>query len=265
MQVNRKAVDERSEMTSEWRIRGEAEEQSLEDRTATRLRDLVESGRMAPGEQLMSEPELARTLGVSRPTLRVALSILVADRLLVRRRGVGTFIASPEPSLFSGFERLRGAAESIALNGQIPGVTGLDVRHMAASEYVAERLSLDVGAPVVRLHRTFTADGIAVMFAEEWISEEFLSPVSCLDDFGVDDSLYQRLTDLGFAVRRVAARFVPTNADDDLAEQLSTNRGTPILLLEQSHYADSVPDRVVMFSNNYHEPARIDIQIVRRG
>lgn len=252
-------------MIADWKVRPEGEESTLEDRTVSRLRSLIESGDIAPGAQLMAEPELATTLGVSRPTLRAAIAILAADKLLVRRRGIGTFVASQAASFYNGFERLRGTAESLLLNGQAPGVTGLDVAHTAADPTVADRMKIREGSLVVRIRRTFTADGSAVMFAEEWIPEEFLKPTTSLDDFTAEDSLYQRLTKLGLTINHVTARFVPMNADRYIAEHLATSRGRPILLLEQSHYTDSVQDRVVLFSNNYHEPERIDIQIVRRG
>jgi GntR family transcriptional regulator len=249
---------------TDWKVRSASEELGLEDRTATQLRALIESGSIPPGEQLSSEPELAKILGVSRPTLRVAISILVADRLLVRKRGVGTFVAAAS-SLSNGYERLRGTTETISLNGQEPGVRHLDVQHGFAPLRVAEELGVEEGAPVLKLMRTFTADRVPVMFAEEWIPLDLLAPESVFDDFGDQDSLYQRLTEIGLPIRRVVARFVPTNATGLVAASLEAEIGEPLLLLEQLHYADSVPDRVVMFSDNYHHTGRIDVQIVRRG
>lgn len=250
---------------TDWGIRLAAEKQGLEDRTVTRLRSLIREGQIAPGEQLPSEPELARILGISRPTLRSAISELVADQLLVRRRGVGTFVASSPPALSHGFEHLRGSAESIELNGQAAGTTDLEVRHESATPELAECLGAEEGAAVVRITRTRTADGAPVMYAEEWIPEDLLPERTSLDDFGFDDSLYARLADVQLTVRRVVARFVPTLADDDLAKRLDTAVGTPVLLLEQRHYSDSETDRVVMFSNNYHNTQRIDLHTVRRG
>lgn len=250
---------------TDWNVRVAVEEQGLEDRTATRLRALVQSGSIAPGEKLSSEPELARILGVSRPTLRVAISVLVADRLLVRRRGVGTFVTAAAPALSNGFERLRGTAEIITLNGQTPGIRGLDMRHETVPPRVAEHLGLEAGAQALHISRTFTADGVPVMFAEEWIPEDLLSPSSLLDDFSADDSLYQRLSEVGLAVARVVARFVPAITDRRLAERLDSSIGEPVLLLEQHHYVDSYPDRVAMFSENHHNVTRIDVQVVRRG
>jgi GntR family transcriptional regulator len=59
------------------------------------LRDEIRAGRLKPGDQLPSEPELANLHGMARMTARRAIEALLADGLLVRRRGRGTFVASP--------------------------------------------------------------------------------------------------------------------------------------------------------------------------
>src|SRR3712207_5462994 len=114
--------------SSEWSIRTEDEGVRLEDRAVALVRELIRSGSLAPGEQLPSEPQLARRLGISRPTLRAALAELVADRLLVRRKGVGTFVAANPPHVSQGLERLIGTAASIRGLGRSPGTVDLRVR-----------------------------------------------------------------------------------------------------------------------------------------
>ncbi|HYF19978.1 MAG TPA: GntR family transcriptional regulator, partial [Ramlibacter sp.] len=54
----------------------------------------IESGRWGPGDCLPSETELAAALGVSIGTLRHAVDELVAEHILVRRQGRGTFVAT---------------------------------------------------------------------------------------------------------------------------------------------------------------------------
>ena len=58
-----------------------------------RLRDEIERGDYKPGDQLPAEPELIQQFGVSRITVRQALSDLAAEGLVVRRHGKGTFVA----------------------------------------------------------------------------------------------------------------------------------------------------------------------------
>ncbi|NCC23637.1 MAG: GntR family transcriptional regulator [Deltaproteobacteria bacterium] len=59
------------------------------------LRREIRQGDLVPGDRLPSEHVLAETYGIGRPTARQALEILVHEGLLVRRRGSGTFVASP--------------------------------------------------------------------------------------------------------------------------------------------------------------------------
>ena len=59
-----------------------------------------------PGEQLPSEPDLARRLGVSRATLREAMRTFETQGLIRRQQGVGTFVLRPSHVLESGLEVL---------------------------------------------------------------------------------------------------------------------------------------------------------------
>jgi GntR family transcriptional repressor for pyruvate dehydrogenase complex len=59
---------------------------------------LILSGRFRPGDRLPSERELAAHLGVSRPTVRLALGLLAEHGLVETRVGSGTFVV-PSPEL----------------------------------------------------------------------------------------------------------------------------------------------------------------------
>src|SRR5215213_1255481 len=63
---------------------------------ARALEKAIEVGRLPRGSKLESELDLAEQLGISRPTMRVAIKQLVDKGLLIRRRGLGTTIA-PKP------------------------------------------------------------------------------------------------------------------------------------------------------------------------
>jgi len=60
---------------------------------------LVAAGEMAPGSRLPGEKELARTLGVSRPSLREALIVLETAEIVEVVNGAGSFVrADADPA-----------------------------------------------------------------------------------------------------------------------------------------------------------------------
>lgn len=72
---------------------------SVTDQAIMRIRDLITSGRINPGDRLPPEQELANLLGISRSSLREAVKALSQARVLDVRRGDGTYVTSLEPEL----------------------------------------------------------------------------------------------------------------------------------------------------------------------
>jgi len=70
----------------------------VSDQVFEQLRDLIFRGQLKPGQKLLPERELARSLGVSRPTVREAINKLVDRGLVEHRQGQGTFVCSPDPT-----------------------------------------------------------------------------------------------------------------------------------------------------------------------
>jgi GntR family transcriptional repressor for pyruvate dehydrogenase complex len=112
------------------------------------IRELIISGELPPGSRLPAENELAANLGLSRNTLREAVSALVTARVLDVRRGDGTFVTSLEPHLL-----LEGIGFAVELMQQDRALELLEVRRIlepAATGLAATRISAedlaDVGA-----------------------------------------------------------------------------------------------------------------------
>jgi GntR family transcriptional repressor for pyruvate dehydrogenase complex len=82
---------------------------SLTDKAIAHIRELIQSGALAPGSKLPPEPELAIQLGLSRNLMREAVKVLAVARVLEVRRGDGTYVTSLQPDLLLG--GLGGAVE----------------------------------------------------------------------------------------------------------------------------------------------------------
>ena len=79
------------------------------------VRHLVASGELKPGDRLPPERELARSLKISRSSLRAGIGFLAAMGVLKSRHGAGTFIATGPPALDSSSLTVLGA-----LHGFLP-------------------------------------------------------------------------------------------------------------------------------------------------
>jgi GntR family transcriptional regulator len=231
-----------------------------------RLRMLIAQGVLRPGEKLPAEPELAGRLGVSRPTLRSAVAELVADLVLERRRGVGTFVRSAAPLLQTGLEKLVGTGDTIRNLGMKPGASELEIKHVRrVPEHVATRLRLDSTHGCVRIQRLRTADGQPVMFCDEWVPERVLSRPTVIDDLGEHDSLYERLAEAGLPIRLATTTIVAHSPDARLRRRLGIVERKPILVLRQLHFATGNSEHPVLYSENYYNSEKIEMTAVRRG
>ena len=60
------------------------------------FRLMIQTGQLQPGDRLIPENELCTLLQISRTTVRQAMDQLVAEGLIVRYKGKGSFVASPK-------------------------------------------------------------------------------------------------------------------------------------------------------------------------
>ena len=72
---------------------------AVTDEAILKIREMITSGELAPGDRLPPEKDLSERLGLSRNSLREAVKALEVIRILDVRRGDGTYVTSLEPGL----------------------------------------------------------------------------------------------------------------------------------------------------------------------
>src|SRR4030042_3461194 len=86
----------------------------------------------SPGERLLTEPELAKQLNVSRATLREAMRTFETQGLIYRHQGSGTFVIHPSQTIDTGLEVLE-SIETLSKRIGLPVAMGeLDIEHFPA-------------------------------------------------------------------------------------------------------------------------------------
>jgi len=71
---------------------------SVTDEAIARIREMIATGRLAPGDRLPKEADLAAMLGLSRNSLREAVRALSLIHVLDVRQGDGTYVTGLEPA-----------------------------------------------------------------------------------------------------------------------------------------------------------------------
>ena len=187
----------------------------------------IEAGSVAPGHALPSEGELAANFGVSVGTVRKAVDDLVAEHILVRRQGRGTFVATHNSDrfLFQFFhiERCDGLREA-------PQVELLSFERTRLDEDAASALSLKPGEPALHIENRLLLQGRAVVHDRLVIPAALfrgLTEKRLRERPSTIYHLYQ--IEFGITVVRAQERLRAVAADRGAARVLGVAPGAPVL------------------------------------
>ena len=150
-----------------------------------RLRELIAVS--TPGDRLPSERELSLRWGVARMTVRHATDALVAEGLVERRQGSGTFVLPRTPLRFLG---LTSFTQDMLERGLVPASRLVAFGVSTADPGLASRLRVPAGERVVGFTRVRLGSGEPMAVESVWIPA---SLVPGLEPADLDGSLYELL------------------------------------------------------------------------
>lgn len=206
------------------------------------LRTAIDNGVLKPDDALPPERDLASNLDVSRITVRKAVDGLVAEGLLVRQQGSGTFVRA---RVEKNFSKLTSFSEDMRARGRQPKSAWLKRTGGTVTPEESLTLRLSPGTPVYRFHRIRMADD-APMALEHATIVAFALP--SLD--AVDRSLYEALERSGHRPVRALQRLRAVLLTAEQAELLRAHEGDAGLLVERVGFLQD--GRAVEFSQSWY-------------
>lgn len=219
-----------------------------------RISDAIGSGRLAPGDSLPSERDLAVMTGLSRVTVRKAVQALAAAGQLLQRRGSGTYVAPKVARLEQALSLLTSFSEDMKRRGRsVESVWLGRALHVPAPEEVMA-LGLGAGDRVARLDRVRRSDGVPLA-----IERAALSSLILPDPEAVDGSLYAVLQTRGFRPTRAVQRISAANLAARDADLLGVCEGAAGLRIERVSYLPS--GRVVEFTRSLYRGDAYDFAV----
>jgi GntR family transcriptional regulator len=211
--------------------------------------------------RLLSEPYLAKKLGVSRATLREAMRSFEGQGLIRRRQGVGTFVVAKVPVIDTGLEILE-SIETIAQRSSLSVSMGeLQVQEVMAGTEEAQLLNVEAGTKLTRVSRVIYTNNRPIAFLLDTLPMDILAASDIQIGFtgSVLDLLMKR-GDPKLTQSRTEIKAI--GATSEVARALQVQRDDVLLHFAAQLYSDTA--RVVDYSISYFLPGYFRFHVVRR-
>jgi GntR family transcriptional regulator len=206
------------------------------------LRSAIDKQLLAPDEALPPERDLAEEFKISRITVRKALDGLVAEGLLARRQGAGTFVTSRVEKSFS---KLSSFSEDMLSRGRTPHSEWLSKSAGAVTPEESMTLGLSPGSAVYRFNRIRYADSLPMAL------EYATVPGFCLPSAeSVENSLYDALEKHGARPVRALQRLRAVLFSAEHAQLLGVADKAAGLLIERRGFLKD--GRAVEFTRSFY-------------
>ncbi|MHB8595747.1 MAG: GntR family transcriptional regulator [Ktedonobacteraceae bacterium] len=197
------------------------------------LLEQIQGGEFAVDTTLPPERELAETYKVSRMTVRQAIIELVNEGILVRRKGIGTFVAPPK--LEQALSRLTSFTEDMAQRGMKAGAKVISFAEIVPEPVIRKTLALETGDKAYECVRLRLADDVPMAL------ETTTLPVSLCPGLTRQDlenrSLYRLLAERwGLRLDYATQSIEPACASPHEASLLHVAQAMPLLLMHRITY-----------------------------
>jgi GntR family transcriptional regulator len=226
------------------------------------LRDRILGGAVGFGDRLPTENELAEVHGVSRVTVRRALGELARERLIERRRSVGTHVIyRPAPGLIRA--DISGVLDNLADMGRRTAVKLLSFDYVPAEGAVAQALGVGPDQFLQRSVRVRSFDGVPFSYLTTHVPES-VSITFTKQELGTRP-LLELLERAGVKVEHAHQRISAGLATPDVAAALEVHTGSP--LIELVRVVHDAAGRAVEHLHALYRPDRyaFEIDLVRSG
>lgn len=233
--------------------------ESLVDQTKRSILTYIFKENLSKGDRLPSIEQLAEIFSVAKSTVREAIKSLEQLHILETLQGKGTFVAAEPSSLGKDISQLRSVTEMAKDSGITLMNLKVEKEEIGANEFLAQKLMVEVGTPLVFLKRIRGFEGEPIVYLEDILPKKFTVGFSEEDWHG---SLFQALEKNGVVVTFSRARIIPYCPNGDFMKKIGLKKKAPFLLLQHIHY--DVKGRVIAFSNDYYHSEFFHFEVLRK-
>ncbi len=232
---------------------------SLVERTREDLVGRIRTGEFKPGQQLPSEPDLARAYSISRMTMREAIKGMQQEHLIETVRGRGTFVT--HVPITRPVTRLQSGTELATDLGYALTTRVLEVRVEEAAGAIAGTLDVTDGTALLRLERLRLVDGQPALYSIDIFAASIAEPDRPLHAW--ESSLFAYIQQrTGLPITHTAATLRAEVLDAETTARIDALPGLAWFVMEQTNY--TADNRPIMYSLDYHRGDLFSFETIRR-
>ena len=202
--------------------------------TSSRLQELRENlfnyitkNKLKRNDQLPSEAEIAKTLGVSRNTLREAYVSLEDEGVIVRRHGIGTFIANASV-IRDPLNKFLPFAQIIKDGGYIPGFKTLSMGYENVTADIRNVFALSASQELRCIKRIVLADQKPIIYIDDYIAPSVDRAIPNWD--AIDGNMVEFLAaSLPTPPHQIQSSIRAAALSSEISQYLELREGTPVL------------------------------------
>lgn len=201
------------------------------------LRQQIKDGAYTPDKAMPSEMQLSSGYDVSRVTVRRALELLEAEGRIVRRHGVGTFVAPPSRNAQVPSRRVSGLVENLISLGMDTTAQLLEYENgIVPPVQVAQALGLQSDDTVLKMVRLRSHRGATLSVSTVYLPH---SVAHLVQEHMLDDRpVVRMLEDGGIRPYRAEQTMTAVPADDAVAKWLGIGVSMPVIRLRRTIFND---------------------------
>lgn len=234
---------------------------SLTEQVKSHIKQQILSNRYEDG-RIPSEADLADALGVSRTTIRDALSRLENEGTVYRKQGAGTFVNEHGLQIKSRLDEIWSYEEVLRAHGYLPSTEVLAIKVEQPDKKISAALDLSAAEQVTIIQKLFVEDDQPIIFTENQIPSRICSETYTIADYC--RPVFELLeTHCGHRLNYYLSELVPVAADGHLAQILAIPQGTALISLEEVGYDDE--NAPVLWARSYFRDDLLRFRLIRRG
>lgn len=221
--------------------------------------DNIKNNKFKLNEMIPKETELSLYYGVSRPTVRQAIQLLVNEGYLDRVIGKGTFVKNNK--ITQDFTQIiKSYNDEMETKGLIPKTNVISLTVTNCPEKVSNALHLQADSKVIKLTRLRFANDYPVVYLNTYLPYDGLEFLVDMD-FS-KESLYSVLESNDFKINKVTRTLNIQLSDDFSSTILNMNKNEPLFYFVSTGYHDSTPlEYSEAWYNGYVNSFRVELSI----